>query len=623
MPPRLHLGGTARIAEQQVVDVARRKSIDDTAQTGPYKEGWTDVYHIGSHIATHLFSLYVLDTCHFSSLSYRLDLCIFLHTSFSDKMGFKASQIFVVAYAAISLASLPLASAFYQRPTGPFATHYHDCCRPAFSYDHPKARTYAPVDTCEKDGLTLIAKEAQMSGKNGCDGGNQFACTCTMQQWQDSVDPELGYAFGAYINGHEPDGSVESACYLLNFKPQDPEGKAMKIKKLIVQNINTSGGPPVGSWDMSFAGGGVGDYNKGCTNQWGSQFGKTFGGVSKEEDCCLMPESLRSSCLFRFTLFGNNPELVGSAQRVRCPKGLIDRSGSQRADDAQTPVYSGKTDQTGQPAPDKYQRNRSVCQNMDPLGVVASVCGRLPKGSGMVRQDSPGGAVSGGPSGGQPEGYGSAADAGSTAGGGGTLAGGQPSPGSEGQTGSPSINPGGTNGGAVPPFGQTSPGSLGQAGSAFPGAGGQPSPGSESQTGSPSVGRGLINGGATPPFGQTSPGSLGQAGSAFPGTGGASGGANPLGSQAPTINPEGGAGGQISSAPIGIGAGLPFGQGGGSPGGAPKPPKGAKGAKGGPNGHGKPPKQAAAGVGGDSSSPVSPGSLAGHRRGVCHHKPSH
>lgn len=322
-------------------------------------------------------------------------------------MVFNTARTFVFIAAALSLASLPSASAFYKAPTGPFATHYHDCCRPAFSYDHPKAHTYAPVDTCEKDGLTLIPASAQMSGKNGCDGGNQFACTCTMTPWVDSVDPELGYAFGAY--NVDIDGSIESACYLNEFKPQDPTGKEMKVKKLIIQNINTSQGIPKGSWDLAFAAGGVGDYNKGCTNQWGDNFGARFGGVDNEQACCSLHESLRASCLFRFTLFGNNPELASTPQRVRCPKGLIDRSGSQRKDDVSAPVYSGKTDQTGQPAPDQYQRNRSVCQNLDPLGIVSSVCGgsggaRMPKGSGMMRQDHPAGAVPGGQ--GQPEGYG-------------------------------------------------------------------------------------------------------------------------------------------------------------------------------------------------------------------------
>lgn len=92
-------------------------------------------------------------------------------------------------------------------------------------------------------------------------------------------------------------------------------------------------------------------------------------------------------------MFGNNPALVGTPTRVRCPVGIIDRSGSQRCDDASANVYNGQTDSTGHPANDKYQRNRAVCQNMDPIGVVSSVYGgvaggsRMPKGYAKTRQE--------------------------------------------------------------------------------------------------------------------------------------------------------------------------------------------------------------------------------------------
>ena len=360
-------------------------------------------------------------------------------------MSFKFAQTFIFTFAAISLASYPTPSkAFYHHPTGPFATRFWDCCRPSFSWPHPAAKLYAPVDTCQKDGVTLVTGSALSTGKSGCEGGDQFTCSC-MQPWQDSVDPELGYAFGAY-NIHDPDGTIEGACYLNEFKAQDSVGKTMKVNKLIVQNINTSQGITKGSWDLNLAGGGVGEYNKGCAAQWGHDWGQTYGGVDNEQACCSLPEGLRSSCLFRFVLFGDNPELASTPVRVRCPQGLIDRSGAQRQDDAQVAPYSGKTDKTGQPAPDKYKRNRSVCQNVDPLGVVSSVCGgsggaRLPKGSGMMRQDAPGGAVPGdegtGSSaqpGGQMEGYGQ--DGGEAASSGGQMpAGPVGQPGRSGQPG--------------------------------------------------------------------------------------------------------------------------------------------------------------------------------------------
>ncbi|KAJ1018110.1 hypothetical protein NDA16_004977 [Ustilago loliicola] len=391
-------------------------------------------------------------------------------------MSLKNAQLFFFTFAAITLACWTTASTAYTANKGPFATHFYDCCRAAFSYDHPKAHTYAPVDACQKDGITLLPENA--TGKNGCDGGDQFACSC-MQPWVDSVDPELAYGFGAY--NVPANGNIESACYLVEFLPQDPTGKTMKVRKMILQNINTSGGIGQGSWDMMLAGGGVGEYNKGCSNQWGTDWGKQNGGVGTQESCCGLPESLRSSCLFRFTVFGDNPGLASTPQRVRCPVGIIDRSGSQRADDAQILPYNGKTDQTGHPAPDKYQRNRSICQNVDPLGIVSSVCGgtpagRLPKGSGMVRQDNPAAVVpGGGSSASQPESYGAAPDQGSAyagAGSGGDGLGEEPptSYGRDGGAGNPTKQGlGGAGVGTGIPVSQQSPGDQGL-------SGGQPTP---------------------------------------------------------------------------------------------------------------------------------------------------
>ncbi|TKY90361.1 hypothetical protein EX895_000359 [Sporisorium graminicola] len=313
-------------------------------------------------------------------------------------MGAEFKSTFAVILAAIASSQFIATSNAYNPPNGPFATRFWDCCPAAFAWSRPSAGLYAPVDMCQKDGVTPISTQEKVSGKNGCDdGGNQFACNC-IQPWLDTVDPELGYGFGAY-NIHDPDGTIENTCWYVEFQPQDPNGKALKVRKMILQNINTSQGISKGSWDLNLAGGGVGDFPKGCANQWETSWGQQYGGVDNEQACCKLPEGLRSSCLFRFKMFGDNPGLASTPKRVRCPVGIIDRSGAQRQDDATVAPYSGQTDQTGYPAPDKYQRNRSVCQNVDPLGIVSSVCSgsgegaRLPKGYGMVRQDSPGAKV--------------------------------------------------------------------------------------------------------------------------------------------------------------------------------------------------------------------------------------
>lgn len=460
----------------------------------------------------------------------RLDLLFSAHA-----MTFKTNSVLSFTLLALTV-SLP---AFADHP--PFATHYHDCCRPAFSYDHPAAHTYAPVDFCAKDGLTVIPQSQTLSGRSGCDGGTQFPCAC-IQPWVDTVDPSLAYGYGAY-NIHQPDGSIESACYLVNFKPTDQQGKPMKVTKMILQNINVSGGVGPASWDMALMGGVVGDrgINKGCVNQWGQAWGNTFGGVAKEEDCCKMPVELRASCLFRFTVFGNNPSIVGESKRVRCPVGIIDRSGSQRMDDANTPAYTGKTDRTGTPAPDKYQRQRGVCSNLDPLGVVTQVCGgRMPKGSGMVRADGAG-AVDGS-EGSVGAGAGAGMGASTTLGGGGGLGGG-------------AALGGGSEGSAPAPGG----------GGGWAGAGSSPG---ASMAASPGLGAGLGAGvsGAAPGAGpepyHPGPGGGSKGAGALPGKGGAPGAGSPGAKHAP--------GGSQSSKPLsGLGAfsglfrpgGMPFGLG--------------------------------------------------------------
>lgn len=256
-------------------------------------------------------------------------------------------------------------------PTTPYATRFWDCCPAAFSY--PRDSVYSPVEACKADGITPYPFDVSHPSESGCEGGDRFACNC-IQPWIDSTDPELGYGFAAF-NVPDVGGAIDSACYHAEFAHKDASGKPLKIRKLILQNINTSGGISQGSFDFNLAGGGVGDWPKGCVNQWGTSWGQQYGGVTGAQQCCQLPVGLRSSCLFRFTYFGENPALAGTPQRVRCPKGIIDRSGSQRKDDVNAAVYTGRTDHTGEPAPDNYVRDRSVCSNTDPLTVVSRVCG--------------------------------------------------------------------------------------------------------------------------------------------------------------------------------------------------------------------------------------------------------
>ena len=86
-------------------------------------------------------------------------------------MNNKMKQILPIVFAAITFASTATA---YNPPTGPFATRFWDCCPAAFAWSSDKVAVHSPVDMCEKDGVTPIPQKSQLSGKNGCQGGNMF-----------------------------------------------------------------------------------------------------------------------------------------------------------------------------------------------------------------------------------------------------------------------------------------------------------------------------------------------------------------------------------------------------------------------------------------------------------------
>lgn len=242
------------------------------------------------------------------------------------------------------------------------ATRYWDCCKPSASWSG-KAEVYAPVDVCEADGNTLIPASKADAGQSGCTGGNQFACSC-MQPFVDTVDPTLAYGFVAYGSGQEKE--TNCACYEADFKKTDLDGKPMHVQKLIMQVINTGDDVEKQNFDLAIPGGGLGAFQQGCPKQWSSSvdsWGKLYGGVETVDQCSNLPKDLHSGCEFRFKQWGNNPELLSAPKRVTCPKGLIDRSGCQRKDDSTQTPFKGKTGPSGQPAPDNYKRDRSVCSS--------------------------------------------------------------------------------------------------------------------------------------------------------------------------------------------------------------------------------------------------------------------
>ncbi|GAC98121.1 glycoside hydrolase [Pseudozyma hubeiensis SY62] len=223
-----------------------------------------------------------------------------------------------------------------------------------------KAPVYAPVDVCKADGVTLIPAAEANSGQSGCNGGNNFMCSC-MQPFDDTSDSTLALGFAAFTTGQESD--TDCACYYAEFA-HDGQGKPIKRNKLIFQVTNTGGDVQSQNIDFQIPGGGLGAFPQGCPKQWGvaaSLWGDQYGGVKTASQCKNLPGPLQEGCEWRFSDWGDNPVLKGSPKRVRCPKSLIDRSGCQRKDDNTASAYSGRISSENAAAPAQHKRDRSVC----------------------------------------------------------------------------------------------------------------------------------------------------------------------------------------------------------------------------------------------------------------------
>ncbi len=101
------------------------------------------------------------------------------------------------------------------------------------------------------------------SGKNGCDaGGDQFACSC-LQPWVTLLTPPSRMGLRRTMRILAMGGL--SALVICRVWGTDQNGKPMKIRKMILQNVNTSPGIMKGGFDVQLAGGGVGITIRGVT----------------------------------------------------------------------------------------------------------------------------------------------------------------------------------------------------------------------------------------------------------------------------------------------------------------------------------------------------------------------
>lgn len=103
------------------------------------------------------------------------------------------------------------------------------------------------------------------------------------------------------------------------------------------------------SFDLQIPGAGQGIFTDGCTKQFPGQSSGDFdcdnnyGGCHAIEGCARLPVELRPGCEWRYTWYKwlaaggqtNNPYV--DFRRVRCPRQLVDISGSVPLDDASYP----------------------------------------------------------------------------------------------------------------------------------------------------------------------------------------------------------------------------------------------------------------------------------------------
>ncbi|KAI9338866.1 RlpA-like double-psi beta-barrel-protein domain-containing protein-containing protein [Pilaira anomala] len=198
-------------------------------------------------------------------------------------------------------------------------TRYWDCCKSSCSWPG-KASVSGPVDTCAKNGISIMDDNTQ----SGCNGGSGYMCN-NNQPW--AVNDNLAYGFAAaHISGSNEAGWC-CGCYELSFTSGPVSGK-----KLVVQVTNTGGDLGHNHFDLQIPGGGVGIFD-GCSSQWGSPvggWGNRYGGISSISECDALPSQLQPGCKWRFNWFKNADNPTMTFKEVTCPVELTTRSGCKR-----------------------------------------------------------------------------------------------------------------------------------------------------------------------------------------------------------------------------------------------------------------------------------------------------
>lgn len=193
-------------------------------------------------------------------------------------------------------------------------------CKPACAWRSQLRQSGATgqVTVCGKDDKPLSANEGdRVSSSCSQNAGNGFLCSTYQPR---PVSNELSYAF-AITDG------IENCCKCFELQYTDGPSAGKKVQ---VQIINEGGNTENNSrqFIILVPGGGVGPNPKGCSTQYGYDWGREYGGVLKGEECVGLPDSLQGGCYWRFNWArGDTNGWNVEYNQITCPEYLTSVSG--------------------------------------------------------------------------------------------------------------------------------------------------------------------------------------------------------------------------------------------------------------------------------------------------------
>ncbi|KAJ3121393.1 hypothetical protein HK098_003733 [Nowakowskiella sp. JEL0407] len=190
-------------------------------------------------------------------------------------------------------------------------TSFLDCCKPNCSRSSTLyGRALGSVKSCASVGSVLANRDI----KNGCAPtgvgetgtvGDGFAYMCTdYQPWV--INDQLSYGFAATYISQLDTNYYCCACFELTFTTGPVKGKQMIIPGAGINADNA------------------------CSKQFttdANTWGARYGGVTKIEQCSVLPASFRLGCERRFKWFKNADNPYFRYREVVCPAEIANISG--------------------------------------------------------------------------------------------------------------------------------------------------------------------------------------------------------------------------------------------------------------------------------------------------------